>query len=211
MQPVIRPVIRPVIQPVTQPVFRVWGFHRLGGKDMIKADVRVLAATNRDLDEAIEKGEFRADLFYRLNVISIYMPSLRERKDDIPLLASHFLEEFSNKNKKDIRGFDSNVLEILLNYEWPGNVRELENLIERSVILCPYDQIHRECLPRKLKLLGDEEESGAEELNLHDLEKRIILKALDKTSWNQSRASTLLGISRKQLRTKMKNLGLLQV
>ena len=138
------------------------------------------------------------------------MPSLSERKEDIPLLASHFLEEFKKKNKKDIRGFDNNVMDILMNYEWPGNVRELENLIERSVILCPYDEIHMECMPRKLKLLGEEEGFETEGLNLPDIEKRIILKALDKASWNQSKAAVLLGISRKQLRTKMKNMDLIQ-
>ncbi|GBD95874.1 MAG TPA: sigma-54-dependent Fis family transcriptional regulator [Nitrospirae bacterium] len=184
-------------------------FQRLGGKGKIKIDVRVLTATNRNLEEAVEKGEFRADLYYRLNVISIYVPSLNERKEDIPLLASHFLEEFSRKNKKAIRGFDQNVMDIFINYEWPGNVRELENLIERSVILCPYDQINVECLPRKLKLMGDEEFPSPESLNLPEMEKKIILKALEKSSWNQSKAAHLLGITRKQLRTKMKNLELL--
>ena len=97
-----------------------------------------------------------------------------------------------------------------MNHDWPGNVRELENLIERSVILCPYDQINTECLPKKLKVMGDEECENTDSLNLPDIERRIILKALDRTSWNQSKAAVLLGISRKQLRTKMKNLGLLQ-
>jgi len=183
-------------------------FHRLGGKKEINADVRVLAATNRNIDEAVEKGEFREDLYYRLNVISIHMPSLRERKEDIPILTSHFLDEFSRKNKKEIRGIEQSVLDILCNYEWPGNVRELENIIERAVILCQYDQITLECLPRKLKLLDYEDLPASEGLNLFEIEKMVICKALDKTAWNQSRAATLLGISRKQLRTKMKNLGL---
>ncbi len=185
-------------------------FHRLGGKETIKPDVRVLAATNRNLDEAVEKGEFRADLYYRLNVIPIHMPSLSERKDDIPLLASHFLEESSRKNKKGIRGFDQNVMDVLTSHDWPGNVRELENLIERAVILCPYDQINLECLPRKMKIVDEEDLIETDSLNLPDIEKKIILKALDKASWNQSKASNLLGISRKQLRTKMKNLGMLE-
>ena len=183
-------------------------FHRLGGKANIKADVRVLAATNRNIEEAVEKGEFRGDLYYRLNVISVHMPSLKERKGDIPVLASHFLEECCRKNKKEIRGFEQNVMDIFVNYEWPGNVRELENIIERSVILCSYDQINIECLPRKLKLHDANDLPETDGLNLSDLEKRVICKALDKTAWNQSQAATLLGISRKQLRTKMKNLGL---
>jgi two-component system response regulator HydG/two-component system response regulator AtoC len=183
-------------------------FHRLGSKKTIVTDVRVLTATNMNLDEAVEKGEFRADLYYRLNVISIHMPSLNQRKEDIPLLASHFLEEISRKNKKDIRGFEQNVMDILLNYDWPGNVRELENLIERAVILCTYDQINVESLPQKLRLVQHEESLSGDSLNLLDIEKKVILRALEKTSWNQSQAAILLGISRKQLRTKMKNLAL---
>jgi DNA-binding NtrC family response regulator len=184
-------------------------FYRLGGKEIKKADVRVLTATNRNLEQAVEKGDFRADLYYRLNVISIHVPSLIERKEDIPLLANYFLEEFSKKNKKDIRGFDKNVLDIFMNYDWPGNVRELENMIERAVILCSFDQIHIECLPRKLRLMETEERIDTENLTLHEIEKKVILKALEKTSWNQSRSAVLLGITRKQLRTKMKNLGLI--
>jgi len=183
---------------------------RLGGKGKMRVDARVLAATNRDLEVAVERGEFRADLFYRLNVITIHMPSLRERKDDIPVIAGHYLKNFSRANNKDIRGFDEDVMDVLLEYDWPGNVRELENVVERAVILCPYDTINLECLPRKFRILGDGEPAPLGDLNLVEMEKRIILKALDKTSWNQSRASTLLGITRKQLRTKMKNLGLLE-
>ncbi len=183
-------------------------FHTLGGKEKITADVRILAATNMNIEAAVEKGDFREDLYYRLNVISINIPSLKERKEDIPFLAAHFLEEFSRKNKKEIRGIEQNVLDVLSSYEWPGNVRELENIIQRSVILCPYDQINLECLPHKLKMMDYEDLPDSEELNLPEIEKRVICKALDKSAWNQSQAAVLLGISRKQLRTKMKNLGL---
>lgn len=184
-------------------------FYRLGGKKTIKADVRILSATNRNIEEIVEKGEFRSDLYYRINVISILVPPLRERKDDISLLASHFLEESAKKNKKHISGFDKNVMDILTGYDWPGNVRELENLLERSVILCTYDQISIDCLPRKLSAYNnDEERVQTDSLNLPDIEKKIILKALDKTSWNQSQAAILLGISRKKLMTKIKNLEL---
>jgi DNA-binding NtrC family response regulator len=126
------------------------------------------------------------------------------------LLANYFLEESSKRNKKDIRGFNRSVMDIFMNYDWPGNVRELENIVERSVILCPYDQITIECLPHKLRAEDDLEYSDADNLNLMDIEKKIILRALDRTSWNQSKAAVLLGITRKQLRTKMKNLQLLQ-
>ncbi|MEC4686122.1 MAG: sigma-54 dependent transcriptional regulator [Nitrospirota bacterium] len=183
--------------------------HRLGGKKKIKVDVRILAATNRNIEEAVEKGDFRADLYYRLNVITINIPPLRERKEDIPIIAAHFLEFFSRKNKKNIPGFDSKVTDILINHDWPGNVRELENVIERAVILCPYEQITVDCLPRKLKLVAEEDRFGTDGFNLVEMEKRVVLKALEKTSWNQSRAAALLGISRKQLRTRMKNLELL--
>jgi len=182
---------------------------RVGGKNKIQVDVRVLSATNRDIEKEVEQGEFRTDLFYRLNVITIRIPPLRKRKDDIPLLARHYLEYFNKKNKKDIRKFDSVVLEIMKNYDWPGNVRELENIVERAVILCSYDSINVECLPCKLQVIEDEVCEEYNELNLPEMEKRIIKKALDCTSWNQSKAAVLLGISRKQLRTKMKNTGLM--
>lgn len=183
---------------------------RIAGKDKIKVDVRVLSATNRNIDEALKNDEFRPDLYYRLNVITIRIPPLRERIDDIPLLANHYLEHFKEKNRKDIREIDQEVLVALKNYDWPGNVRELENVMERAVILCLHDTINLECLPKKMNALAMNEAPEIKELNLPEIEKRTIIKALDKTSWNQSRAAGLLGISRKQLRTKMKNLGLLQ-
>ncbi len=180
--------------------------HRLGSRNKIKTDVRVLSATNRDLESEVAEGGFRADLYYRLNVITIHIPPLRERKEDIPLLTAHYLAYHAKKNRKSFRGFDHDCLTALKNYDWPGNVRELGNAIERATILCPYDTITADCLPPKLR---DANESVIEDkLNLPAMEKRIIMKALDKAFWNQSSAARLLGISRKQLRTKMKNLGL---
>ncbi|MDA8388798.1 MAG: sigma-54 dependent transcriptional regulator [Nitrospiraceae bacterium] len=179
---------------------------KVGGKDKIRVDVRIIASTNSNLEESVTRGEFRADLFYRLNVITINMPALRERQEDIELLAAHFLEDFSRKYKKYIKGFDPAVMEILKGYEWPGNVRELENLIERTVIFCPYDRVTFECLPRKFVLMNKEETQETESMNLNEIEKRTVTKALETEAWNQSRAARLLGISRKQLRTKMKNL-----
>jgi DNA-binding NtrC family response regulator len=182
-------------------------FFRVGGKKTVKVDARVIASTNRELEEAVEKGEFRKDLFYRLNVIRIQMPPLRERREDIRLIAKCFLDAFSGRNRKDILGFSEEVLRIFEKYDWPGNVRELENTVERAVILCPYDHIEVESLPQKLKPAESDLMAG-EELDLPSLERRVILKALEKTSWNQSAAAVLLGISRKSLRTKMKNLEL---
>jgi DNA-binding NtrC family response regulator len=182
---------------------------RISGKEKINVDVRVLSATNRDIEASLESGEFRADLFYRLNVITIQIPPLRDRLDDIPLLANHYFEYFRKKNKKDIREIDQDAMNALMSYDWPGNVRELENVMERAVILCQFDVINVECLPQKMKLLAQEEYPEVREFNLPEIEKRTIIKALDKKSWNQSKAARLLGISRKQLRTKMKNLDLL--
>ncbi len=182
---------------------------RIGGKDRVQADVRVLSATNSNIEEAVANDDFRADLYYRLNVITINVPPLRERAEDIPLLARHYLDHFRRKNKKAIREIDREVLEIFRNYDWPGNVRELENVMERAVILCPYETINVECLPGKMKIPQNGEVPEVREYNLPEIEKRTIIKALDKTAWNQSRAAQLLGISRKQLRTKMKNLELL--
>ncbi len=182
---------------------------RVAGKEKIKVDVRVISATNRNIEESLEKDEFRADLYYRLNVITIRVPPLRKRVDDIPILANHYLKHFRAKNKKDIREIDPEVMAALQGYDWPGNVRELENVMERAVILCPFDTINLECLPKKIGMQNSEEFPGMKEFNLPELEKRVIIKALDKSSWNQSKAAELLGISRKQLRTKMKNLNLL--
>jgi DNA-binding NtrC family response regulator len=182
---------------------------RIAGKGKITVDVRVLSATNRNIESSLESGEFRADLFYRLNVITIQIPPLRERLDDIPLLANHYFEYFRKKNKKDIREIDQDAMNALMSYDWPGNVRELENMMERAVILCQFDTINIECLPKKMKMFAGEEYPEVKEFNLPEIEKRTIVKALDKASWNQSKAARLLGISRKQLRTKMKNLDLL--
>jgi len=182
---------------------------RLGSKEKIQLDVRVLSATNRDIEEEISNGNFRADLYYRLNVIKIRMPPLRERKEDILLIARHYLDHLCKKNKKAVCSFDPDVIATFQAYSWPGNVRELENMIERAFILCPYDRINLECLPQKIRSLTNGEPTGCDEFNLPEMERQIILKALDKCAWNQSQAAILLGISRKQLRTKMKNIGLL--
>lgn len=183
---------------------------RVGGKNKIAVDARVLSATNRNIEEDVEKGTFRADLYYRLNVITMAIPPLRQRHDDIPLLVNYYLKHFCKKNRKEVCTLDQEVMAILRNYEWPGNVRELENIIERAVILCPYETINLECLPCKLQAYGDGECRGRDLLNLPEMERRLIRQALDQNAWNQSQAAVVLGISRKQLRTKMKNMGMLE-
>ncbi len=182
---------------------------RVGGSARIKLNVRIVTATNKDLEQEVAAKRFREDLYYRLNVVTIKMPPLRERKDDIPLLAHHFLEKVNQIEGKHIQGFDDAVMSAFLNYEWPGNVRELENTVERAYILCPTVTISQKYLPAKLTPATREEVAPFDQMNLVETEKRLIIKALNQTSWNQSRAAEVLGITRKQLRTKMKNLELL--
>ena len=182
---------------------------RVGGSGRIKLNVRIVAATNKDLEQEVGAKQFREDLFYRLNVVTIKMPPLRERKDDIPLLAQHFLEKMNRIEGKHIQGFEDDVMEAFLAYGWPGNVRELENTIERAYILCPTIMIGQKYLPSKLLPPAGEERRPFDQMNLVETEKRLIIRALNQTDWNQSKAAEVLGITRKQLRTKMKNLELL--
>ncbi len=183
---------------------------RVGGAVRIKLNVRIIAATNKDLDQELLHKNFREDLYYRLNVVTIKMPPLRERRDDIPLLANHFLEKLDQVEGKMIKGLEESVLNAFLAYDWPGNVRELQNIVERAYILCPNITISPKYLPAKLQDKAAPDRVNFDEMNLLETEKRLVIKALNNTDWNQSKAADVLGISRKQLRTKMKNLGLLQ-
>jgi two-component system response regulator HydG/two-component system response regulator AtoC len=182
---------------------------RVGGTTRIKLNVRIVAATNKDLEQEVQEKRFRSDLYYRLNVVTIKMPPLRERRDDIPLLAHHFLEKMNRVEGKLIKGFEDNVMDDLSSYPWPGNVRELENVVERAYVLCPNITITRKYLPATFRTADGQAREGIDEMNLLETEKRLIIKALNSTSWNQSKAAEVLGITRKQLRTKMKNLNLL--
>lgn len=182
---------------------------RVGGKNRIRVDVRIIAATNRDLESEVKKGTFREDLFYRLNVVTMHIPPLRERKEDIPILAVHFLNKFNIANNKAIAALDTDVLRAFMEYDWPGNVRELQNVIERAVVLCPSDIITMKYLPRSIREIHTEDIASLQEFNLMATERKLLLNALEKTSWNQTKAAEVLGISRKQLRTKMKHHGLL--
>jgi DNA-binding NtrC family response regulator len=184
-------------------------FLRVGGSSRVKVDVRIIAATNRDLDAEIKNGNFREDLFFRLNVVRLTVPPLRERKDDIPMLAARFMTKYAAVNAKAITSIDSDVIEAFLRYDWPGNVRELENAVERAVVLCPSGTVTMPLLPRAIRELRTPLSDVGDGLNLLETEKRLLLRALDKTAWNQTRAAEVLGISRKQLRTKMKHHGLL--
>jgi len=188
-------------------------FRRVGGTRNLKSDVRIIAATNRDLSELVRKGEFRQDLFYRLNVINIYLPPLRERRDDIPTLAEYFLRKFSMKLSKSLKGFTQDAMEALLNYDWPGNVRELENVIERAVILSEGEEITRDLLSLpvtdnkkyKEQTIGETSENV---YDLNEMERLHILRVLQETRGNRSVASKLLGIDRKTLYLKLKKYGI---
>ncbi len=180
-------------------------FARVGGNEPIKADVRVISATNKDLRKAIEDGEFREDLYYRLNVVNIELPPLRERKEDIPLLAEHFLDTFALENGKEIKGFTSDALQFLLDHDWPGNVRELENAVERAVILAGDNLITVADMPQRGVVPASATTTGK---CLKEVEKEHILAVLRRTSENYSETARILGITRMTLYRKAKEYGL---
>ena len=179
-------------------------FERVGGEDTIIADVRVLAATNKDLFKEADAGRFREDLYYRLNVISIPLPALRERKEDIPLLCQHFLEKFNDKESKKIKRFSPNTLQVLMDFDWPGNVRQLENAVSHAVIVCQADVIGRKHLPRFLKDKSEETFSTS----LAEQERRLILRVLKESNWNKHDAARRLKLSRSTLYSKIRRYNL---
>ena len=184
-------------------------FERVGSSRPIKVDVRLLAATHRNLEALVREGRFRDDLYYRINVVTIQLPPLRERREDVPMLIDHFLRGFADKNGKSIRGLTREAREALLRYDYPGNVRELENLIERAVVLTRDDVIDLTDLPLTLEAQAAESESGAGLVAaVEGLERRMIREALAKADGIQTRAAELLGIGERVLRYKLKKYGL---
>ena len=187
---------------------------RVGSDAPLTVDVRVLAATNRDLREEVARRRFREDLYFRLNVISLEVPPLRDRGEDIPVLAAHFLERFAGRNRKSIRGFSPQAVDSLLRYAWPGNVRELENAVERAVILCNGDLITRRELPAAITEAAAPEEAASAAvgalagLPLDELERRAIGETLRCTGDNKSEAARQLGITRATLHNKLRKYGL---
>jgi two-component system response regulator HydG len=183
-------------------------FDRVGGMKTVKVDVRVISATNKDLELEVKEGRFREDLFYRLNVISVPLPPLRERKEDIPLLAEHFLLVFSEKNRRVIKGFQPKTLDLFMRHDWPGNVRELENTIERSVIMTRSESISPGDLPMNIQALsGDLEEDNTgvrPGWSMKEVERDLIIKTLEQTGGNKTKAAEILGINRKTLQNKLK-------
>jgi DNA-binding NtrC family response regulator len=175
-------------------------FYRVGGTQPIEADFRVMAATNRDLEAAIKSGDFREDLFYRLNVISFKMPSLSQRKEDIPLLAEHFLYRFSQETNKPIDNISREAMDEMMIYDWPGNIRELENAIERAVVVGR----QREILPEDLPIFCHEPATEIRTHSLKDVEKVHIERILNENQWNIARSAKILGIDRSTLYSKIK-------
>jgi two-component system response regulator AtoC len=182
-------------------------FERLGGTETISIDVRVLAATNKNLEEKVKKGNFREDLYYRLNVIPIFMPPLRDRKDDVPLLIDFFLDKRRSRYSKNIK-FANDALDLLSSYDYPGNVRELENIVERCITLATADIIHKKDLPPFLFKKSDENRQPTLSDVSAEAEKAHIIRILNSTNVNKTRAAELLGISRKTLWEKMNIYGI---
>ena len=186
-------------------------FERVGSNQTLHVDVRVIAATNKNLEQEISRGAFRQDLFYRLNVIPFFVPPLRDRKEDIPVLARYFLAEFSSEYGKKTRELTDGAMEILLRYPWPGNVRELRNLVERLVIVCPQARIEPHHLPPEL-FRGVAESPQQPYSTLHEArsayEREFILRKLQEHRWNMTQTASALGLERSHLYRKMKSLGI---
>ncbi|MBW1826506.1 MAG: sigma-54-dependent Fis family transcriptional regulator, partial [Deltaproteobacteria bacterium] len=175
-------------------------FYRVGGTQPLEAYFRVIAATNRNIEDAIKNGIFRQDLYYRLNVISFKMPTLRERKEDIPLLAEHFLHRFSQETNKPTEKISRNAMDEMMLYEWPGNVRELENAIERAVVVGKGHTI----MPDDLPIFCREHVSPPKNNSLREVEKAHIFEILNENRWNIAKSSKMLGIDRSTLYSKIK-------
>lgn len=183
-------------------------FTRVGGQEAIRVDVRVIAATNRDLPQLMREGKFREDLYYRLNVIAVTLPSLRERREDIPLLCEHFLRKYNIENNKKIQRISEDALKQLLQYDWPGNIRELEHAIEHSVAIEKTNVINSGSLPAKFQKDRPDQAVFGEDRPLEEIEKEYIQKTLKKHAWNIQKTAVILGIDRGTLYNKIKKYGL---
>jgi len=187
-------------------------FERVGGQESIDVDTRLIAATNRDLKQMVKDGSFREDLYYRLYVVVINLPPLRERTGDIPLLLKHFLDVFNRENNRSIEGFSPEALDLLTAYHWPGNVRELRNVVEQTVVLSRAQRIGVRELPAQIRETASSERfNSAGGGTLAELEKTAILQALKKASGNRTRAAEDLGISRRTLHRKIAEYGFTEV
>jgi two-component system response regulator HydG len=187
-------------------------FEPIGSTQTIKVDTRVIAATNKNLEEEIKDGRFREDLYYRLNVVNLEVPPIRERREDISLLADFFLKRYAEKNKRIIKGFTPRAMDLLMRYEWPGNVREIENVVERAVIMARGEMITPAEFPDILQKLDPEVKATYVNLSpgrtLKDVEKDMIIRTLEETEGNRTHAAKILGISRRTLQLKLKEYGI---
>lgn len=201
--------INPSVQIKILRVLQEKAFERVGGQETINVDVRIVAATNRNLEEEVKNGKFREDLYYRLNVVHIHVPPLRERKDDIPLLIAKFVEEFAEENGKVISGIDARAKSAMYNYNWPGNIRELRNCIESAVVMASGEEITLEDLPPTVsKAAAEQSISIPANSTLDEAEKIIILQTLAANKNNKSKTAELLGIGRKTLHRKLEEYGI---
>ncbi|MBX7168772.1 MAG: sigma 54-interacting transcriptional regulator [Pirellulales bacterium] len=204
----------PTIQAKFLRVLEGHPFERVGGSEPVKADVRVIAATNRDLERDVAAGVFRRDLYFRLRVLEIYVPPLRKRPEDIPVLCNYFLQKFNAETGRRLRGFTTRAIDHLVRYRWPGNVRELKNVIERAIVLARTDLIDQDDLMlSKLATAGDSQEIAEGEytpLTLDEVERRHILATLNATGWNKSQTATILGIERSTLDRKIRRYELVE-
>ncbi len=202
--------LTPAMQVKLLRVLQEHEFERLGGNQSIKTDVRIIAATNRDIEKAIKDGRFREDLYYRLNVVSILIPPLRERKEDVPGLIDHFVTKYGKENRKEISGISAEARDLLMRYPYPGNVRELENIIERAVVLSKKGIISAADLPLHARTAAETDETPAQKLKgslqktLDTVERGLILDALKESGGIQTRAAERLGISERMIRYKLK-------
>ena len=186
-------------------------FEPVGGTQTVKVDTRIIAATNKDLEKYIDEGLFREDLYYRLNVVQVEVPALKERRHDITILAEYFLKRYADKNHKMIKGINAEAIDMLMRYAWPGNVRELENVIERAVILTRGDYISPDELPQSVNLKNDINDGLPGILPtgkpLKEIEKDVIISTLEENNGNRTKTAELLGISRRTLQLKLKEYG----
>ena len=205
----------PTVQPKLLRMLESRTFRRVGGTSDIPVNVRVIAATNRDLDKAVSQGRFRDDLYYRLNVFPIPLPPLRNRREDVPVLAAHFLSLFNTMLRKNVAGFTTRAMELMTSYGWPGNVRELKNVIERALVLSKGEMIDPDLLPREIAGSAPDRPGNSEATprcsrTLSEVEREHILKVLEEEGNNRTNAARVLGISRSTLLDKLRRYGISQ-
>jgi transcriptional regulator with PAS, ATPase and Fis domain len=203
--------IEPSIQVKLLRVLEERKFERVGGQETLEADIRLIAATNKNLEEMVAKKQFREDLFYRLNVVAISLPPLRERKEDIPILAQHFLKEYAKENEKNIEGITPEAMNLLINYSWHGNVRELKNVIERMVVLARTTKLTVKDLPPSIRVAGISQNLPSitnSSTSIAEASRQMIISALKMNNGNRTEAARQLGISRRTLQRKLHEYGL---